>query len=589
MEWFQVPRVREILEGFTQYLARGKQVTLKLQDGSEPSNLKETILTIYPNGLGGRDEQTKWSLTRAEIAHELGHLRFTKRWPSAEEARTPLFPLLYKLVEDNRIEYLMVQKEHMARVLLPKRSARLLAATPPTGTTEIERLLLAALRHSSGIRCNQPVAPYNGKKWEAIKKLLNNSFHLSNCEASMKMAREIEDIILDLDPDEDHPKLDNSQQSAIDWVRRDGEDHACWRGENPQAGEGDEGEEEPGEEGEGQLGGGKPGKGETGEEEESWSSKLKTDAPDVIFKDAKEHMAKAQRQLNKIGMNENMKQLDPVIQRRVAHGAGEFDSGMHLYPADPTKMLKRVNQILPVFLDAFKTVPPLEVADLASSGGRLSLRDYLVDETRPFLSINEPKKDMMDLAIRVVCDISGSMRDHNKSTMVALFAMALHRAAQAFNVHYEVRTAPLNILLAGNDIPVREGDENLMAIIQAPGPHEDMGLILEQHCQELLERPEGLKMILCLHDGQSNDHTYLTKVVKHYRKKGIRIIGIGFAGNDSDMLRALENQFANDFLIPVDLTNLNVDKHLTNNVAWEKLRDIPQKLARVIRNFRRGG
>ena len=607
MEWYEIPQVRETLEGFTQYMLRGQPGKLVLNDahGIQSYLTRDKEIYVDPEKYERKSPEEQWSLVRADIVHEVAHARFTKEFPPADAGRTEVFAGLWKLVEDNRIEYKMVQMEHMGKVLLPKRSKELLDTIShpvrPSDQNPMQTLIYYMLTYAYSIRCNQTgrysnLAAAEAAKWTKLKPLIDKSFFLT-AEEVMDVALEIERILFDLETEED--KASGESQGPARQALYDGKSlDRCGEGQH---GEGD-GESQEGDE-EGAAGNGR-GEGREGDGDPEWSSHLKTDDPDTIYPELKDQIKNAQRQLDRHGIDNTLKRFDGRDNERVwgGHGSGPIQDGLLLRPRDPSKMLARVNQIMPVFRDAFKVVPPLEVADLSRAGGRLSLRDYLVDPTKPFVSMIEPKKAMMDMAIRVVCDVSGSMKGV-KAELVALFAMALHNAAQEFGVHYQVTTAPLNIKLADNETALITGQENIMSILKAPAPHEDMGMILEQHCIELLQRPEELKLVVALHDGQSNDHDYLERVVKHYRRKGVTILGVGLAGQqgyeirvtpeqlekyEKGMFDELQKQFANDFLIPVSISRFE-GREISSAHNWPLAREIPQKLARIIRNFRKRG
>ncbi len=609
MKWYEIPQVRETLEGFTQYMLRAQRGRL-VMDGESGKQVwldYNKVIHVNPEAYKKMEPEEQWSLVRADIVHEVAHARFTKKFCTGDEGQTPLFSTIWKLVEDNRIEYKMVQAEHLGKVLLPKRSGRLLAAIKPymKAYDPIPALVTTMLAYAYGTRCGRPGWDYmlqtdEKAKWDKIKPLIDKSFFLAHDQV-IDVAKEIERIIFDLETPEDTAS-EGELMAAIQTMG--GKDaQAC--------GEGQHGKEEGQDKGGGEEGSetGAAGKsGEGGDEEsedENWSANLKTDEPDTIYPELKGQMKDVQRRLEKHGIDNKFKRLgdkDGPSRGWGGHGSGPINDNLTLRPRDPSAMLARVNQVMPIFRDAFKVVPPLEVADLSRSGGRLSMRDYITDPTRPFVSMIEPQKAMMDMAIRVVCDVSGSMHGI-KSELVTLFAMALHNAAQEFNVHYKVSTAPLNITLAEQGMDLTTGQENIMAILGTPGPHEDMGMIVEQHSSELLARPEELKLLIALHDGQSNDHSYLEKVVKAYRRKGVTILGVGLAGHEGynasgdtsqleayerEMFKALREQFASDFLIPVSINKFH-GGGLYTAYNWPLAREVPQKLARIIRNFRKRG
>lgn len=603
MHWYEIPQVRETLEGFTQYMLRGQLGKLVLTSHGRTQSYLTSQKEIYvdPEKYKDKTPEEQWSLMRADIVHEVAHARFTKEFPQPDAGRTEVFAGLWKLVEDNRIEYKMVQMEHMGKVLLPKRSNELFNTVQKyAAPAPLQTLILHMLSYTYGTRCNRPGLNYtpDKAKWAKLKPLIDKSFFLSVGEV-MDVALEIERILFDLELEEDKASAEAQGQALEVLTARTGRVEKCGEGQH---GEG-EGESQAGDE-DGDNAGSRHGEGRKGEENPEWSSHLKTDEPDTIYPEIKDQMKNAQRQLDRHGIDATLKRFDGQDSEMVwggGHGSGPIEDALKLRPRDPSQMLAHVNQIMPIFRDAFKVVPPLEVADLSRAGGRLSLRDYLVDPTKPFVSMLEPKKAMMDMAIRVVCDVSGSMVGI-KAELVTLFAMALHNAAQEFGVHYQIATAPLNIKLADNETTLITGQENIMAILGTPAPHEDMGMILEQHCIELLQQPEELKLVIALHDGQSNDHDYLEKVVKHYRRKGVTILGVGLAGHprgaglteaqreryETGMFDALRKQFADDFLIPVSITSFT-ERDISSTNNWPLAREVPQKLARIIRNFRKRG
>lgn len=223
------------------------------------------------------------------------------------------------------------------------------------------------------------------------------------------------------------------------------------------------------------------------------------------------------------------------------HTAG---TGSHLI--EPKPYLELVNKVQPLvrrLVEELAIENSLSLFEPSERGGRLSLRQYLRDQERPFILPEEEAPALPTLTFRVIIDHSTSMNQGGRMEYAAQAAMLLHLAAIELVIPHQVIVTPDDIRVAD----LESGEIGLAMIagtMPAQSGWEDTGLAVSRHGEELLSGPEDIKLLLVLHDGMGNDHELLAKECQRLRNK-VLILGLGIGMGDTET-GLLKEQFGHD-------------------------------------------
>lgn len=225
------------------------------------------------------------------------------------------------------------------------------------------------------------------------------------------------------------------------------------------------------------------------------------------------------------------------------------------------------------------------VKELSTSGGRVSVRDWIKDQTKPFKSMNE-EVSKPTVALSVMIDCSTSMThpfDYPTCQRVSSLAMAIYMAAMQTNTPCRFSTLPgiydpsgtksivdgvgrTPRVICDNTTPQAIALPLLAGISKPWASSEDVPYLLPIEGEWLNKQDAEVKLIFVLHDGQSNDSHLIKEEIRKLRVKGIRVLGVGLAIRDA----LLREQFGDQ-----------------NFVGMEDLTQIGKIIAKRIKNLRR--
>jgi len=164
----------------------------------------------------------------------------------------------------------------------------------------------------------------------------------------------------------------------------------------------------------------------------------------------------------------------------------------------------------------------------AERGGRLSIRDYLRDKNRPFLSEEDKDKAPPTLALKVIVDHSTSLNhtsgEKTRIESISEAVMALHLVCFELGMPHEVLVTPQGFKIADSSSGER-GKALIAGLPPALCGFEDMGRAIENHAVPMTEYPEDMKLVLCLTDGACNDAELGKKICETLRGK-VEVIGL---------------------------------------------------------------
>jgi hypothetical protein len=161
-------------------------------------------------------------------------------------------------------------------------------------------------------------------------------------------------------------------------------------------------------------------------------------------------------------------------------------------------------------------------------GGKLVLREYLRDHTRPFISPEFESSKPPTMAVKVIVDHSTSLnrisKDITRIASITESVMMLHLVFNELNIRHEIIVTPQQIRIADNSSGER-GKALIAGLIPAKCGWENMGLALKTHAMPMMAFHEDIKLVLCLTDGACNDAKMGKEICYRLRGK-VDIIGI---------------------------------------------------------------
>jgi len=164
----------------------------------------------------------------------------------------------------------------------------------------------------------------------------------------------------------------------------------------------------------------------------------------------------------------------------------------------------------------------------AEKGGRLSIREFLRDKSRPFLAEEEQGKAPPTLALKVIVDHSTSLNHSSAGKIrmesIAEAVMTVHLVCLELGIPHEVLVTPQQLKIA--DLSSGERGKALIAgLVPALCGYEDMGLAIKTHAVPMLDYPQDIRLVLCLTDGACNDATLGKEICRALRGK-VEVIGV---------------------------------------------------------------
>jgi hypothetical protein len=203
-------------------------------------------------------------------------------------------------------------------------------------------------------------------------------------------------------------------------------------------------------------------------------------------------------------------------------------------------------------------------------GGRFSVRDYLRDNSRPFLREEGLGKTPPVISLKIIVDHStslnfGKVGRYTRIESMAQAIMTLHFVCLEIGILHEVIVTPQQIIIA--DLKSGERGKALIAgLSPALCGYEDMGLAIKNHALPMVDCPEDIKLVLCLTDGACNDAELGKEICQALRGK-VEVIGV-LLDPEAHTKSYLVDMFGEDRVIACNALEL------------------PQKIANVLRVIR---
>jgi len=203
-------------------------------------------------------------------------------------------------------------------------------------------------------------------------------------------------------------------------------------------------------------------------------------------------------------------------------------------------------------------------------GGRFSVREYIRDESRPFLCEEGFAKTPPTINLKIIVDHStslnyGKVGRYTRIESMVQAIMTLHLVCLELGTPHEVIVTPQQVIIA--DLESGERGKALIAgLSPALCDYEDMGLAIKNHALPMQDYEEDIKIALCLTDGACNDAELGKEICRALRGK-VEVIGV-LLDPDNHTKSYLFDMFGKDRVIAC------------------KAEQLPQKLGNVLRSIR---
>ena len=202
-------------------------------------------------------------------------------------------------------------------------------------------------------------------------------------------------------------------------------------------------------------------------------------------------------------------------------------------------------------------------------GRRLDAHALCRNDGKVFYKSNLPN-ETPELAVGLLLDESGSMSSCDRSSYARASAIILYDFCQSLNIPVMVYGHSTDYTSVGHTVAlysyaefdgIDHDDKYRMMDISARGGNRD-GAALRYVAERLSKRPEAVKLLILVSDGQPNDFGYggsaaeedLRGIKQEYQRKGILFVAAAI-GNDK---RNIERIYGDSFLNISDLSQLPV-------------------------------
>ena len=428
-------------------------------------NFTRREIAANPN-LFALPTRDQYQLTKAILVHEAGHRRFT-----TPNKLSSLVHQVANILEDERIERQMCSEFTGVRWLVKRLSQAMYDESKQIDETSDSpgEVVAYFLQLRWAARTCLPVkgnlSPSNQVLWQKVEPLVYEAWNAESSELVDCVAAEIVRI---LELKEFHTPV---------WVREILDKFGPCEGERK---DGDEAEKA------------------TGESDRGDGSEESNQEPEPFDGDV------------------------PPNDKRIGISDQEIE------PRPYIELEERVRPLVQEMIDELSWKQAPGQWESVERGGKLSLREYLRDRSRPFLAEEEKGKAPATLALKVIVDHSTSMNHKcgGKTRMesVAEAVMTLHLVCLELEIPHEVLVTPQALEIA--DLNSGEkGKALIVGLAPARCGYEDMGLAINTYAVPMASYPQDIELVLCLTDGACNDADLGRSTCLTLRSK-VEVIGV---------------------------------------------------------------
>jgi len=469
-------------------------------------NFSKREIAANPSLFYGELPKEQYQLTKAILVHEAGHRRFT-----TSNKLSPVVHHIANILEDERIERAMCEEFAGVRWLVKKLSRALYEESKPIDEKSESpgEVVAYFLQLRWANRVGQPIkgglSPKNQELWQKVEPLVYEAWEAETSGVVDRKAQGIVDI------------LGLKEFEIPEWIKDILDKLGSIEGERT---EGDGAEKI--------RGGTHHTKSDETEEE-----------PRPFDGDV------------------------PPNDKREGKGREAIE------PKPYIELEERVKPLVQELIDELAWEEKPKELEAVERGGRLSVREYLRDKDRPFLSEEEQGKAPPTLTLKVIIDHSTSLNHSSagKTRMesIAEAVMTVHLVCLELGIPHEVLVTPQDIKIADSGSGER-GKALVAGLVPALCGYEDMGLAIQNHALPMVGYPQHIKLVLCLTDGACNDADLGKKVCLALRGK-VEVIGI-LLDPDEETKAYVADMFGQDRIIAC------------------RSEELPQKLGNILRAIR---
>ncbi len=236
------------------------------------------------------------------------------------------------------------------------------------------------------------------------------------------------------------------------------------------------------------------------------------------------------------------------------------------------RLQKQISQILKDYKEGGKL-------DNLPMGKRINVRNAVRNDGRLFYKLKLPN-DRIDIAVAVLNDESGSMSSRDRITYARSASIILHDFCKGLDIpvaiygHTEEDDVELYAYAEFDSIDNKD-HYRLMDMSARCGNRD--GAALRYVAERLMTRPEAIKLLIIISDGQPAADNYygtaaeadLRGIKKEYAAKGIKIFAAAIGDDKENIQRIYQDGFLDITRLerlPVNLGKL-VIQQIKNNIA----------------------
>lgn len=236
------------------------------------------------------------------------------------------------------------------------------------------------------------------------------------------------------------------------------------------------------------------------------------------------------------------------------------------------RLQKQISQILKDYKEGGKL-------DNLPMGKRINVRNAVRNDGRLFYKLKLPN-DRIDIAVAILNDESGSMSSRDRITYARSASIILHDFCKGLDIpvaiygHTEEDDVELYAYAEFDSIDNKD-HYRLMDMSARCGNRD--GAALRYVAERLMTRPEAIKLLIIISDGQPAADNYygtaaeadLRGIKKEYAAKGIKIFAAAIGDNKENIQRIYQDGFLDITRLerlPVNLGKL-VIQQIKNNIA----------------------
>ena len=281
------------------------------------------------------------------------------------------------------------------------------------------------------------------------------------------------------------------------------------------------------------------------------------------------------KELNEVAQNISYGNVHQGINIRVNRMSSVSDGMVERYQAVSSPLLMISRQLQRSIIKQLKDQRKGGKMTGLLMGRKLDARALHRNDGKVFYKNNLPN-DIPELAVGLLLDESGSMHSSNRATYARASAIILYNFCQSLDIpvmvygHSTGHNDNVELYSYAEFDSIDNNDKYRMMDIGARGCNRD-GAALRYVAERLSKRPETVKILILVSDGQPNGRGYvgtaaeedLRGIKQEYQRKGVIFVAAAI-GDDK---KNIERIYGDSFL---DITDLN---------------QLPTKLTAVVKRY----